>query len=388
MYYLILFMLSPFLLALVFKLLYLIISPEKIQAKYRAQKVSAALKKYPEADTQQFNGIFFKLGLIIASSFCLFAFNFTSDIADVPVAFDLTEIELVEELPPVTRAPEPPKVQAPPPPKLELLPDELESEEEPLIIELEEPIEEVVDEPMPIEEKVVVVEPIITKIPVVAEKVVPVPLPPPPPPKPLPPPPPVIKKPELPPPPPPVITKPPPPPPKPLPLPPPPPKPVVKVELPPPPPKPLPPKPLPPPPPPPEEEPMYLDELDEDIFSDEEESIEEEVLPKEKDFFVIVEEMPEYKGGEKALLKFLKKKTKYPAMARENGIEATIYVQFIVQEDGSLADFTIPKKSPHTRLLEDEALRVMQKMPKWNAGKQRGKAVKVQFTLPFKFNLK
>ena len=97
------------------------------------------------------------------------------------------------------------------------------------------------------------------------------------------------------------------------------------------------------------------------------------------------EQMPSFPGGDAELLKFLYKNIQYPAFARENGIEGTVVVHFIVNEKGELT---------HLEMLRDigggcgdETLRVIRKMPAWNAGRQNGRPVKVHFTLPVKFNL-
>ncbi len=104
--------------------------------------------------------------------------------------------------------------------------------------------------------------------------------------------------------------------------------------------------------------------------------------------FTIVEEMPEFQGGQKALFEFLGKKTNYPAMARENGIEGTVYIGFVVMEDGTISNIHIKRGLPSGGAgCDKEALRVVGEMPTWKPGKQRGKAVRVAYTLPFKFKL-
>ena len=72
-------------------------------------------------------------------------------------------------------------------------------------------------------------------------------------------------------------------------------------------------------------------------------------------------------------------------MARENGISGTVFVMFVVNEDGAISDVQVRRGIGGG--CDEEALRVVKKMPKWNAGKQRGKPVKVSFTLPIKFKL-
>ena len=111
---------------------------------------------------------------------------------------------------------------------------------------------------------------------------------------------------------------------------------------------------------------------------------EEEVV--EEQIFTVVENEPEFPGGMEALYKYLAQNIKYPQLARDNGITGKVYVTFVVEKDGSIAN---PK------VLRDigggcgaEAIRVVKAMPKWSPGKQRGKAVRVQFNLPVSFNLK
>ncbi len=185
-----------------------------------------------------------------------------------------------------------------------------------------------------------------------------------------------------------------------------------------------PPPPPPPPPPPvieevPEEE---IEEEDEPVFEDQEIDVETEIEapepvveeapppppppppppePEVEEIFQVVEEMPRFPGCEnkaeaerkacadKKMLEFIYKNIKYPPIARENGVEGTVVVTFVVEKDGSVTD---------ARILRDigaqcgsEGLRVVQMMnnmsQKWSPGKQRGKPVRVQFNLPIKFRL-
>ncbi len=101
--------------------------------------------------------------------------------------------------------------------------------------------------------------------------------------------------------------------------------------------------------------------------------------------FVAVENMPEFPGGEAALYKYLTKNLKYPDIAREQNIQGKVYVQFIVEKDGSITD---PKAIRDIGGgCGDEAVRVVSGMPKWKPGNQRGRNVRVQFTLPVAFQL-
>ena len=101
--------------------------------------------------------------------------------------------------------------------------------------------------------------------------------------------------------------------------------------------------------------------------------------------FMVVEIMPQFPGGQTALNKFFAENIKYPVEAQKNGIEGRVYVNFVVNTDGTLTQVTIIRGS-HP-LLDKEALRVVKAMPKWIPGEQRGKKVKVSYTLPISFSL-
>ncbi len=103
--------------------------------------------------------------------------------------------------------------------------------------------------------------------------------------------------------------------------------------------------------------------------------------------FVFVEEMPEYPGGHNVMMDYLRKNIMYPKECVENGVMGKVYVRFVVNEDGSINHIECIKSSGN-RLLDEEAMRVVQNMPAWKPGKQQGKNVKVQFTLPINFYLK
>jgi periplasmic protein TonB len=111
----------------------------------------------------------------------------------------------------------------------------------------------------------------------------------------------------------------------------------------------------------------------------------EEVIEKPKEVFVIVEEPPEFPGGEDALRKYVADNTKYPAVARENNIQGKVYVRFVVTYDGSVEQVSIVRKVDP--LLEEEAMRVVRALPKFKPGKQRGRPVNVWYTLPIVFQL-
>jgi len=85
------------------------------------------------------------------------------------------------------------------------------------------------------------------------------------------------------------------------------------------------------------------------------------------------------------LMKFLQKNIKYPTICQEQGIQGRVIVQFVVNTDGSIVDAQVIK--PVNPYLDKEALRVVGTMPKWKPGEQRGKKVRVRFTLPVTFRL-
>lgn len=106
---------------------------------------------------------------------------------------------------------------------------------------------------------------------------------------------------------------------------------------------------------------------------------------KEEEIFQVVEAMPEFPGGMAELIKYLQKSIKYPSISQENGVQGRVIVQFVVNKDGSIVDpVVIRSVDPY---LDKEALRVVKAMPKWKPGEQRGKTVRVKFTLPVQFRL-
>ncbi len=112
--------------------------------------------------------------------------------------------------------------------------------------------------------------------------------------------------------------------------------------------------------------------------------VEEEEVP-EAEIFTVVEESPSYPGGDEARIRFLQQNIQYPQMARESGIQGTVYVTFVVEKNGSVTDVRVLRGIGGG--CDEEAVRVIKAMPKWNPGKQRGKPVRVQFNMPIKFTL-
>ncbi len=159
------------------------------------------------------------------------------------------------------------------------------------------------------------------------------------------------------------------------------------------------PPPPPPPPPPPqttiidivEDDEEIEDELElDDTEADEDteiyiQEIEEEEEYVEPEIFTIVEENAEFPGGESAMNKFLGENLKYPKMAQDAGIQGIVYVTFVVEPSGEITSIKILRGLGGG--CDKAAMDAIKKMPKWNAGKQRGKAVRVQFNLPVRFRL-
>lgn len=111
----------------------------------------------------------------------------------------------------------------------------------------------------------------------------------------------------------------------------------------------------------------------------------EEPEPEEETIFQVVEQMPEFPGGMSALMQYLGKNIKYPTIAQENGVQGRVIVQFVVNRDGTIVDPVVVRSvDPY---LDKEAIRVIKAMPKWKPGQQRGKAVRVKYTVPVTFKL-
>lgn len=101
--------------------------------------------------------------------------------------------------------------------------------------------------------------------------------------------------------------------------------------------------------------------------------------------FAIVEKMPQFPGGEKAINEFISKTLQYPVIAQENGIQGKVVCSFIINQDGSVTDAEVVSGVDPS--LDREALRIVSVMPKWTPGTQRGKAVRVKYTMPVTFTL-
>ena len=106
----------------------------------------------------------------------------------------------------------------------------------------------------------------------------------------------------------------------------------------------------------------------------------------EDTLYEIVEDMPSFPGGQQALFNYLSANIKYPVEAQKNGIQGRVICSFVVDKDGSITDVEV-KRSSGDPSLDKEAVRVVKSMPKWKPGKQRGKIVRVRYTIPVNFRL-
>ena len=158
----------------------------------------------------------------------------------------------------------------------------------------------------------------------------------------------------------------------------------------------------PPPPPPAPQEVEVLNVVEDDveveeieINTEDDKDVEVVIAPpveapveeeEEEVIFMVVESMPEFPGGQQALFKYLAENVKYPVIAQENGIQGRVICQFVVNKDGSIVDVVAVRSSGEPSL-DKEAIRVIKSMPKWKPGKQRGKPVRVKYTVPVNFRL-
>lgn len=111
----------------------------------------------------------------------------------------------------------------------------------------------------------------------------------------------------------------------------------------------------------------------------------QKIVGEEGQVFLMVEQMPEFKGGEVQMMTYIYDNIKYPQMARESGVQGTVFVKFVVEKDGSVSNVEILRGIGAG--CDEEAVRVIKNMPKWNPGKQNGLAVRVYFNIPIKFKL-
>jgi protein TonB len=147
---------------------------------------------------------------------------------------------------------------------------------------------------------------------------------------------------------------------------------------------------------PPPPEPLEIKEVEDDIivpevdFSDVGKDIvavpvEEEKGPVAQPILEIAEIDPIFPGGEAAMAEFIQKNIVYPPLSVEMGEQGAVFVQFVVNTDGSIVDVKVVKSISDA--LDAEAKRVIKKMPKWKPGEQAGKPARVRYTLPIQFRL-
>ena len=125
------------------------------------------------------------------------------------------------------------------------------------------------------------------------------------------------------------------------------------------------------------------DEIIEEYVYEAPEIDEEDI--QEEEIFLSVEENPEFPGGPAKLLEYVQKNLKYPMMARESDIQGRVFVNFVVEKDGSISNVKVLRGIGGG--CDEEAVRVVQSLPKFKPGKQRGNPVRVSYTLPIVFKL-
>jgi protein TonB len=108
-------------------------------------------------------------------------------------------------------------------------------------------------------------------------------------------------------------------------------------------------------------------------------------IPAEDKIFIVVEEKPEYPGGETALFKFISENLSYPSEAEKNNVQGKVILKFVVNPDGSVGKIEVLRSIDP--LLDNEAIRVVKTLPKFRPGKQGGVPVKVWFMLPVLFKI-
>jgi TonB family protein len=130
---------------------------------------------------------------------------------------------------------------------------------------------------------------------------------------------------------------------------------------------------------------VQYDSIENNIVLAKKEQVEKPRLSSDDHVFFIVEDMPEFPGGESSLRKYIANSIIYPEVAVRKGIQGKVYVTFVVTKSGSIANARIARGVDPD--LDREALRVVNGLPKWMPGKQRGQAVNVSYTVPINFSL-
>ena len=101
--------------------------------------------------------------------------------------------------------------------------------------------------------------------------------------------------------------------------------------------------------------------------------------------FVIVEQMPQFPGGELEMIKFIQANLKYPVIAQEMGVSGTVIIKFVIDRNGNITNIKVARSIGSG--CDEESVRVLEKMPAWSPGRQGGKTVRVSYSVPFKFIL-
>jgi len=113
--------------------------------------------------------------------------------------------------------------------------------------------------------------------------------------------------------------------------------------------------------------------------------VQKETTKDEGKIFTIVEEMPQFRGGQDSLTSYLVRNLKYPLEAQKNKTKGKVYITFVVSKTGDITDVKILRGV--SQQIDEEALRVIKLMPAWTPGKQNGKPVDVQYNMPINFKL-
>ena len=127
------------------------------------------------------------------------------------------------------------------------------------------------------------------------------------------------------------------------------------------------------------------DDKDGEVLKLKETVAQPEPKPEVEKVFEVVEQMPSFPGGDKALLEYLSNNIKYPVVAQENGVQGRVVVSFVVEKDGSITDVKVVRSVDPS--LDKETARVVKSMPRWIPGKQNGSAVRVKYNVPVSFKL-
>jgi TonB family protein len=101
----------------------------------------------------------------------------------------------------------------------------------------------------------------------------------------------------------------------------------------------------------------------------------------------VLDVLPTFPGGDLEMYKFIQSNLKYPAYEKNHNIKGTCFLSFVVEKDGSISQTKVLRGVPNGTACDNEAVRIVELMPKWNPGKQNGRAVRVKFNLPVKFTL-